>query len=54
MTIVSSSLHSHPLRRSLLVYPFSGPGAVNVTRGDLKRLEPHQYLNDTLIEYGLK
>ncbi|KAH8104848.1 hypothetical protein BXZ70DRAFT_922722 [Cristinia sonorae] len=38
----------------LLVYPPTGLGAVNVTRGDLKRLKPHQYLNDTLIEYGLK
>ncbi|TCD69028.1 hypothetical protein EIP91_009091 [Steccherinum ochraceum] len=38
----------------LLVYPFTGPGAVNVTRGDLKRLEPNQYLNDILIEFGLK
>lgn len=45
-------LPDHHLR--LLVYPFSGPGAVNITRGDLKRLEPHQYLNDILIEYGLK
>ena len=38
----------------MLVYPLSGPGAVNVTRGDLKRLEPNQYLNDVLIEFGLK
>ncbi|THH27755.1 hypothetical protein EUX98_g6430 [Antrodiella citrinella] len=38
----------------LLVYPFTGPGAVNITRGDLKRLEPNSFLNDTLIEYGLK
>ena len=27
---------------------------MNVTRGDIKRLEPGQYLNDTLIEFGLK
>lgn len=25
-----------------------------MTRGDLKRLDPGQYLNDTLIEFGLK
>ncbi|RPD77389.1 hypothetical protein L226DRAFT_321252 [Lentinus tigrinus ALCF2SS1-7] len=38
----------------ILVYPFSGTGAVNITRGDLKRLDPGQYLNDTIIEFGLK
>ncbi|KAI0755307.1 hypothetical protein C8Q80DRAFT_1094338, partial [Daedaleopsis nitida] len=38
----------------VLVYPFSGTGAVNITRGDLKRLDAGQYLNDTIIEFGLK
>ncbi|KAI8978855.1 hypothetical protein BD414DRAFT_120430 [Trametes punicea] len=38
----------------VLVYPPSGTGAVNITRGDLKRLDDGQYLNDTLIEFGLK
>ncbi|KAI0647692.1 hypothetical protein C8Q79DRAFT_906682, partial [Trametes meyenii] len=38
----------------VLVYPPSGTGAVNITRGDLKRLDSGQYLNDTLIEFGLK
>ncbi|KAI0712651.1 hypothetical protein C8Q76DRAFT_622201 [Earliella scabrosa] len=38
----------------VLVYPFTGTGAVNVTRGDLKRLDAGQYLNDTIIEFGLK
>ena len=38
----------------LLVYPPTGTGAVNITRGDLKRLDDGQYLNDTLIEFGLK
>ncbi|PIL22925.1 hypothetical protein GSI_15621 [Ganoderma sinense ZZ0214-1] len=38
----------------LLVYPPTGTGAVNITRGDLKRLDEGQYLNDTLIEFGLK
>ncbi|KAI0820439.1 hypothetical protein BC628DRAFT_1397444 [Trametes gibbosa] len=38
----------------VLVYPPSGTGAVNITRGDLKRLDNGQYLNDTLIEFGLK
>lgn len=39
---------------SVLVYPHSGPGALNITNGDLKRLEPSEFLNDTLIELGLK
>ena len=51
----SSFLRVVSLTRSrILVYPFSGTGAVNVTRGDLKRLDPGQYLNDTIIEFGLK
>jgi hypothetical protein len=39
---------------SILLYPSTGTGAVNVTNGDLKRLEPGEFLNDTLIELGLK
>ena len=27
---------------------------MNITRGDLERLQPGKYLNDTLIEFGLK
>ena len=38
----------------LLVYRPLGAGAVNITRGDLERLHPGKYLNDTLIEFGLK
>ncbi|KAG2009837.1 sentrin-specific protease, variant 2 [Coprinopsis cinerea AmutBmut pab1-1] len=38
----------------VLVYPFSAPGAVNITNADLARLEPGEFLNDTLIEFGLK
>ncbi|KAI0695754.1 hypothetical protein C8T65DRAFT_584023, partial [Cerioporus squamosus] len=45
---------SPDLDELVLVYPFYGTGAVNVTRGDLKRLDPGQYLNDTIIEFGLK
>lgn len=36
-----------------LVYP-PGTGALNIMRSDLKRLGPEEYLNDTLIEFGLK
>ncbi|KIM43367.1 hypothetical protein M413DRAFT_26515 [Hebeloma cylindrosporum] len=39
---------------AILVYPQGAPGAVNLTNGDLARLEPGEYLNDTLIEFGLK
>ncbi|EPQ51077.1 hypothetical protein GLOTRDRAFT_141216 [Gloeophyllum trabeum ATCC 11539] len=38
----------------ILVYPPSGTGAVNITRSDLLRLQPGEFLNDTLIEFGLK
>ncbi|KAF8195366.1 hypothetical protein BJ912DRAFT_138312 [Pholiota molesta] len=38
----------------ILVYPQGIPGAVNITNGDLARLQPGEYLNDTLIEFGLK
>jgi hypothetical protein len=38
----------------ILVYPPSGTGAVNITKADLNRLQPGEYLNDTLIEFGLK
>jgi hypothetical protein len=39
---------------SVLVYPPSGPGALNIMGSDLNRLRPHEFLNDTLIEFGLK
>lgn len=38
----------------VLVYPPSGPGALNIMGSDLNRLRPHEFLNDTLIEFGLK
>ncbi|TFK73611.1 cysteine proteinase [Pluteus cervinus] len=38
----------------ILVYPQGTTGAVNLTNGDLRRLEPGEFLNDTLIEFGLK
>lgn len=40
--------------RRILVFPYGVPGAVNVTRSDLARLDPEALLNDTLIEFGLK
>jgi len=41
-------------RVRILVYPPSGTGAINITRADFNRLNPTEYLNDTLIEFGLK
>ncbi|PCH39744.1 hypothetical protein WOLCODRAFT_136474 [Wolfiporia cocos MD-104 SS10] len=38
----------------ILVYPSTGAGAININNSDLKRLQPSSYLNDTLIEFGLK
>ncbi|KZV61025.1 hypothetical protein PENSPDRAFT_593361 [Peniophora sp. CONT] len=38
----------------ILVYPPSGRGSVNITNGDVGRLAPGDYLNDSLIEFGLK
>ncbi|TFK52193.1 hypothetical protein OE88DRAFT_1628255, partial [Heliocybe sulcata] len=38
----------------ILVYPPTGTGAVNITMSDLWRLRPGEFLNDTLIEFGLK
>ncbi|KAF5369360.1 hypothetical protein D9758_002595 [Tetrapyrgos nigripes] len=38
----------------ILSYPANTPGSVNITNADLSRLEPGEYLNDTLIEFGLR
>ncbi|KAG7088240.1 hypothetical protein E1B28_012254 [Marasmius oreades] len=38
----------------ILVYPPSTTGAVNITNADLNRLQPGEFLNDTIIEFGLK
>ncbi|KAJ6585193.1 hypothetical protein B0H19DRAFT_1368602 [Mycena capillaripes] len=38
----------------ILVYPPGQTGAVNITNGDVSRLTPGEFLNDTLIEFGLK
>lgn len=32
----------------------SGTGSLNITNGDVCRLNPGEFLNDTLIEFGLK
>ncbi|KAH7920479.1 cysteine proteinase [Leucogyrophana mollusca] len=38
----------------ILVYPPTGTGALNIMRTDVNRLQPGEFLNDTLIEFGLK
>ncbi|KAJ6585256.1 hypothetical protein B0H19DRAFT_1108938 [Mycena capillaripes] len=38
----------------ILVYPPGRTGAVNITNSDVSRLTPGEFLNDTLIEFGLK
>jgi len=40
--------------RRILLYPPTGTGAINITYADLKRLDAGEFLNDTLIELGLK
>ncbi|KAF8635846.1 hypothetical protein AX15_000039 [Amanita polypyramis BW_CC] len=38
----------------ILVYPQGIPGAINITNADVGRLQPGEFLNDTVIEFGLK
>ncbi|KAF8546883.1 hypothetical protein OG21DRAFT_1425941 [Imleria badia] len=38
----------------VLMYPPTGTGALSIMQSDLRRLLPEEYLNDTLIEFGLK
>ncbi|KAL0957327.1 hypothetical protein HGRIS_001135 [Hohenbuehelia grisea] len=38
----------------ILVYPPATTGAVTIQTSDLNRLQPGEYLNDTLTEFGLK
>lgn len=39
---------------SVLIWPHEGVGAVSVTHGDTLRLREEEFLNDSLIELGLK
>lgn len=38
----------------ILVYPFTGTGSTQITQGEQQRLQPGEFLNDTLIEFGLR
>ncbi|KAG6841694.1 hypothetical protein C0991_007964 [Blastosporella zonata] len=67
---ISRTIHTNPegVRRSarrrrspsldpeevILCYPQGIPGAVYIKNSDYRRLAPGEYLNDTLIEFGLK
>ncbi|KAL8277595.1 hypothetical protein RQP46_010027 [Phenoliferia psychrophenolica] len=43
-----------PPEKVVLIWPHEGVGAVSVTHGDCQRLREEEFLNDTLIELGLK
>jgi len=50
-----SSIPSSCVKLGILVYSPSGTGALNLMGSDLNMwLRPHEFLNDTLIEFGLK
>lgn len=36
------------------MYPPATTGAVNISTSDVARLDPGEFLNDNLIEFGLK
>lgn len=47
---ITAYSHAH----SILVYPFEGTGGISVTVADARRLDGDDFLNDTLIEFGLR
>jgi hypothetical protein len=49
------SIPFNRILQSIAVYPpQGGTGAISISRGDRLRLDPGEFLNDTLIEFGLK
>ncbi|PBK60348.1 hypothetical protein ARMSODRAFT_898133, partial [Armillaria solidipes] len=38
----------------VLIYPWWISGGVSISKAELDRLSPGQYLNDNIIEFGLK
>ncbi|KAH6911437.1 hypothetical protein BKA70DRAFT_1267653 [Coprinopsis sp. MPI-PUGE-AT-0042] len=44
----------HSDNETILMYPFGGPGSISLTRPDCQRLQPGEYLNDNVIEFGIK
>lgn len=53
-TNLTPSNHSLRGHRRVLVYPPDGTGSISVTAADYDRLQPDEFLNDTLIEYGMR
>lgn len=55
-------LAEDPYYDSILIYPPNNAlvhvpnatGSVSITNADLNRLAPNEFLNDTLVEYGMK
>ncbi|CDR48844.1 RHTO0S20e02608g1_1 [Rhodotorula toruloides] len=45
---------THKAEQIVVEYPVSQPGGVSLPWADIKRLKPNEFLNDTLIEFGLK
>ncbi|KAK4046030.1 hypothetical protein OIV83_006419 [Microbotryomycetes sp. JL201] len=50
----TTELDATPLDKVVLTYPSGGPGVVTLTHGDTQRLAEGEFLNDTLIDFGLK
>ncbi|GAA6059135.1 hypothetical protein JCM10212_003882 [Sporobolomyces blumeae] len=48
------AVNEPPADQVMLEYPNNEPGSVTLTWGDRKRLNEDEFLNDTLIEFGLK
>ncbi|KAG8720232.1 hypothetical protein FRC08_000797 [Ceratobasidium sp. 394] len=52
--VSASRSHAENPNDTVLVYPAGKPGAVTLYRKDVHRLAPEKWLNDSLVELGLK
>ncbi|KAG8710565.1 hypothetical protein FRC08_016995 [Ceratobasidium sp. 394] len=52
--VSASTSHAENPGETVLVYPAGKPGAVTIYRRDVQRLAPGKWLNDSLVELGLK
>lgn len=41
-------------RQQILVYPENGPSGIALTNTDIKRLEPDQLLNDSVMDFWMR
>ncbi|PKI84583.1 Ulp1 peptidase [Malassezia vespertilionis] len=53
-TRVEEERRASELDKPILRYPAHGPYAVTLLGSDVERLNEHEFLNDTLIEFGLR